>query len=180
MARGFSTVGVFNDLSVGEGNYVHSDSTWVGDTTTPGVPSVDTILYNTGDVVFHNSILWVALRSNDNVEPSPVASLDWAQASSGAAVPEPVMVRLVVNFVAIPATVLLDNVPVIADISFDNDTIALVTGGTIADDAEVEVNGIQFFPLADFTIVAGLLTFNDFDLVPGTGDLILITYAEAV
>ena len=67
MARGFSTIGVFSDLSVGEGNYVHSAMNWVGDTANAGVPSTSTVLYNAGDIVVHSNRLWIAARENDNV-----------------------------------------------------------------------------------------------------------------
>ena len=32
MARSTSSIGIFNDLGVGTGNYVHSDLRWIGGT----------------------------------------------------------------------------------------------------------------------------------------------------
>ena len=77
MARGFSTIGVFNDLSVGTGNYVHSAVTWVGgDPNNRGTGNTDSIQYNVGDLVVHNGQLWVAAQQNDNVEPADGAA-EW-------------------------------------------------------------------------------------------------------
>ncbi|MDA7960897.1 MAG: hypothetical protein MPJ08_09250 [Nitrosopumilus sp.] len=83
MARSSSTIGVFNDLFLGDGSYAHSDIVWVGDTANPGVASPDTVQYEEGDIVFHGGHLWVAARQNDNVEPTTANSMDWTQATAG-------------------------------------------------------------------------------------------------
>ena len=72
MARTESTIGVFSDLFLGTGSSVHADFNWVGDTSSAGTPSSNTVLYREGDLVVHNSRLWVAtgVSGNDNQEPA--------------------------------------------------------------------------------------------------------------
>ena len=70
MARPTLTIGAEGELNLGAGNYVHSDIAWVGGVTAAGTsdPGVS-ILYQEGDMVYHNNALWVANIENDNVEP---------------------------------------------------------------------------------------------------------------
>lgn len=85
--------------------------------------------------------------------------------------------RLVLNF-GTTTTATINGSTTTVDVNFTNNSIDHQVNPEIADDATVEVNGITFFPAVDYMIVNGLLTFTDYELQQGDGDLIVITWTE--
>ena len=81
MARPISTVGLRGEVTFGASGYLHADNNWRGATDTtafpdgteqPGISSS----YSIGDIVVHNSGLWICVTANDNVEPGGTYDTD--------------------------------------------------------------------------------------------------------
>ena len=87
MARSTSTIGVFNDLGVGNGNYVHSDLTWVGGTGV-GRDGPDDRQYEVGDIVSYRAsssdpyALYICLQQNTDQLPNVANSIYWEEVSA--------------------------------------------------------------------------------------------------
>ena len=86
MARSTSSIGIFNDLGVGTGNYVHSDLRWVGGTGN-GADTLDNRQYEIGDMVVYPETgqrqLYVCTQQN--VDRLPTNTTYWAVVSDPAA-----------------------------------------------------------------------------------------------
>jgi len=66
------------DLNMQGRTVVANDQRWKGDSSSPsGEGTTNSIAYRVGDIVIHNNVLWIALRDNDNIEPTANNSRDW-------------------------------------------------------------------------------------------------------
>ncbi len=93
--------------------------------------------------------------------------------------PNPTITRRVLINFGSTVTASINGVATTVAVDTTNNTIRLTaTNEAIADSAAVEVNGVDFLPTIDYMIVSGLLTFVDFQLQLGDGDVVLITYTE--
>lgn len=94
--------------------------------------------------------------------------------------PEPTMrYTFVVNFGTANTTATLNGATVIPIISEAAGQIG-INNDTIGTNAEVEVNGVTFFAGIDYMITRGAVFFTEYTLQQGDGDLIIITWTEAV
>ena len=79
MPRITSNIGVLNDLTVGTGNYVHSDNRWVGGSG-DGTDSLDNRQYRLGNIVSFNNVLYECIL--DNIDRLPTNTTYWAAVTS--------------------------------------------------------------------------------------------------
>lgn len=165
MARPNNSIGIQGDLSLGATGILHSNSLWVGDDTSPsGTGTVNSVEYVAGETVVHNDQLWVALRTNDNSEPS-VTNPDWRAIQ---AVDSQSVVLITHNIESTPSTIQRDQLFLLDTLAYrkvSEGSITVMRSNFIISDAFNRDNiGIHpagtYFVIPGRSVIVGTEPFN--------------------